>query len=126
VAPIKDDDCGERRDDMRGGYHAAHRRRRDVVDDIDGGGGGPKLLTDIERVVDGLHDAGETDDSVEQLKAILYGGRSGDGDGDGDDDNDDGFDWTTSSSPLKNDHRSSLQLSFDRSERKDAAYDGDR
>ena len=125
VAPIEDDDCGERRDDVRGGYHAAHRRRRDVVDDIDGGGGGPKLLTDIERVVDGLHDAGEIDDSVEQLEAILYGGRGGDGDGDGDDDNDDGFDWTTSSSPLKNDHRSSVQPSFDRSERKDAAYDGD-
>ena len=61
------------------------------------------MLTDIERVVDGLHDAGEIDDSVEQLEAILYGGRGGDGDGDGDDDNDDGFDWTTSSSPLKND-----------------------
>jgi hypothetical protein len=81
------------------------------------------LLTDIERVVDGLHDAGEIDDSVEQLEAILYGGRGGDGDGDGD--NDDGFDWTTSSSPLKNDHRSSVQPSFDRSERKDASYDGD-
>ena len=118
VAPIERD--------VRGGYHAAHRRRRDVVDDIDGGGGGPKLLTDIERVVDGLHDAGEIDDSVEQLEAILYGGRGGDGDdNDDNDDNDDGFDWTTSSSPLKNDHLSSVQPSFDRSERKDAAYDDD-
>ena len=125
VVPIEDDDCGERRDDVRGGYHAAHHRRRDVVDDIDGGGGGPKLLTDIERVVDGLHDAGEIDDLVEQLEAILYGGRGGDGDGNGDDDNNDGFDWTTSSSLLKKDHRSSVQPSFDRSERKDAAYDGD-
>ena len=81
VAPIEDDDCGERRDGVRRGYHAAHCRRRDVVDDIDGGGGGPKLLTDIERVVDGLHDVGDINDSVEQLEAILYGGRGGDGDG---------------------------------------------
>ena len=33
----------------------------------------PKLLTDIERVIDGLHHTEEIDTSVEQLEAILYG-----------------------------------------------------
>ena len=50
----------------------------------------PKLLTDIERVIDGIHNPDEVDESVEQLEAILYGG-SGDG-------LDDGFIWASSSS----------------------------
>ena len=57
-------------------------------------GNGPKLLTDIERVIEGLHCTEELDTSVEQLEAILYG--SGD-------EIDDGFNWP-SSSPRKNQH----------------------
>jgi serine/threonine protein kinase len=50
----------------------------------------PKLLTDIDRVLDGLHKSKEIDESVSQLEAILYGDKF-------DDDNDDGFDWTMDS-----------------------------
>lgn len=54
---------------------------------------GPRLLTDIERVIDGLHNT-EGKSSVEQLEAILYGS----------DDIDDGFNWSSSSSPQKCSH----------------------
>jgi serine/threonine protein kinase len=50
----------------------------------------PKLLTDIDRVLDGLHKSKEIDESVSQLEAILYGDKC-------DDNNDDGFDWTMDS-----------------------------
>ena len=45
----------------------------------------PKLLTDIEQVVNGIHKSDEIDDTVEKLEALLYGG------------GDDGFDWATNS-----------------------------
>lgn len=45
----------------------------------------PKLLTDIERVVNGVHNSDEIDDTVEKLEALLYG-------------KDDGFDWADSKS----------------------------
>lgn len=48
----------------------------------------PKLLTDIERVVNGVHKSDEIDDTVEKLEVLLYG-------------NDDGFDWANSSSRNK-------------------------
>ena len=50
----------------------------------------PKLLTDIDRVLDGLQKSEEIEESVSQLEAILYGDKC-------DDDNDDGFDWTVDS-----------------------------
>jgi len=50
------------------------------------GGGGPKLLEEIERVIEGLHNT-ELNTSVEQFDSILYS------------DMYDGFHWTTSSSP---------------------------
>ena len=49
----------------------------------------PKLLTDIDLVLDGLHKSEEIEESVVRLEAILYGDKS--------DDNDDGFDWTMDS-----------------------------
>mmetsp|Transcript_11322 Transcript_11322/g.21379 ORF Transcript_11322/g.21379 Transcript_11322/m.21379 type:complete len:283 (+) Transcript_11322:564-1412(+) len=54
----------------------------------------PKLLTDIERVIEGLHNTEEIDTSVEQLKALLYGNE----DEKGEITMDDGFDWGSSSS----------------------------
>ena len=45
----------------------------------------PKLLTDIERVVNSIRKSDEIDDTVEKLEALLYG-------------KDDGFDWTDSKS----------------------------
>ena len=70
-----------------------------VDDDVGEFGGGvvphasPKLLTDIERVIDGLHHTEEIDTSVEQLEAILYGNGE-------ENKMDDGFNWS-SSSPRK-------------------------
>ena len=56
-----------------------------------GKGCSPKLLTDIERVIQGLHDNDEIDNSVEQLEALLYLNN------DGDNTMDDGFNWASSS-----------------------------
>eukprot|EP00956_Cyclotella_meneghiniana_P003604 scaffold4414_cov62-Cyclotella_meneghiniana.AAC.4 len=42
----------------------------------------PKLLTDIEQVVNGIHKSDEIDGTVEKLEALLYG-------------KDDGFDWAS-------------------------------
>ncbi|KAL3810811.1 hypothetical protein ACHAXA_008826 [Cyclostephanos tholiformis] len=90
AAPIEDFHVVERdRGYYKRGEYAAHRHRAAVVVD-DEGGGGPRLLADVERAIDGLHDADEIDMSVERrLEAILYGG--------GLDDEDDGFDWTDAS-----------------------------
>eukprot|EP00584_Thalassiosira_punctigera_P026301 CAMPEP_0172577846 /NCGR_PEP_ID=MMETSP1067-20121228/138439_1 /TAXON_ID=265564 ORGANISM="Thalassiosira punctigera, Strain Tpunct2005C2" /NCGR_SAMPLE_ID=MMETSP1067 /ASSEMBLY_ACC=CAM_ASM_000444 /LENGTH=999 /DNA_ID=CAMNT_0013370537 /DNA_START=165 /DNA_END=3164 /DNA_ORIENTATION=+ len=76
-----------------------------------GGGTTPKLLTDIERVVEGLYNTEQIDHSVEQLEAILYGNDKGV-------DMDDGFDWA-SSSPQSTNH-SSGAFSFDSAEQKEA------
>ena len=45
----------------------------------------PKLLTDIEQVMNGIDPSEEIDDTVEKLEALLYYGE------------DDGFDWTKNS-----------------------------
>jgi len=83
-----------------------------------GKGGPPKLLTDIERVIEGLHNTEEIDNSVEQLEALLYGGSDGGG-GDGGQTMDDGFHWASSRQTTSN--RSAF--SFDRTEQKDAMDD---
>ncbi|KAL7526710.1 hypothetical protein ACHAXR_001613, partial [Thalassiosira sp. AJA248-18] len=74
------------------------------------GKGSPKLLTDIERVIEGLHNTEEIDTSVEQLEAILYGDDDGG-------DMDDGFNWASSS------QTSHSAFSFDRTEQEDAMDD---
>jgi len=75
--------------------------------------GSPKLLTGIDRVIEGLHHNEEIDDSVEQLEAILYGN-------DGNNDiTDDGFNWAPTS------QMSHSAFSFDRTEQKDTINDWD-
>ena len=64
----------------------------------------PKLLTDIDRVLDGLHKPEEIEESVSQLEAILYGDKCYD-------DNDDGFDWTVDSPTSERSVLSLLPLS---------------
>ena len=67
-------------------------------------GSNPKLLTNIDRVLDGLLKSKEIDESVSQLEAILYGDKC-------DDDNDDGFDWTMDSPQSERSVLSLLPLS---------------
>jgi hypothetical protein len=62
----------------------------------------PKLLTDIEHVVDGMNKSDPLEHTVEKLEAILYGS--------GIDEKSDGFDWTPNSMSPSNQLSS---LSFD-------------
>jgi hypothetical protein len=54
---------------------------------------GPKLLTDIESLVNGMHKSDEIDDTVDKLEALLYG-KDGDWTSTSKRPQSDGFDWT--------------------------------
>lgn len=70
----------------------------------------PKLLTDIERVINGINGSEEIPHSVEQLEAILYGNNE---------DTNDGFDWASSSgSQIKE----QSAFSFNRTEEKNGNW----